>query len=1783
MSSSSLSSQFLLFHSLQSYPTLYPPTKHLSKSHPSTKTKALQTIIRNLPEELGKRDDDGVGDGIAVKVLLHTNGLWDFLSIIKMRLSLDQSRQIRLLSWQLFGTLIELHPEIKKAICDMEDRYLEHIVGSWFLAMHDTDPDMQKYTRQLFQQCFSSKKQLKVLQRFKHDILALMVSYFNQSVLGLMTVLKLKEKDEAEETFARFITMSLSALRTMIARLKALQSDDEQLAQLLSNKHFWKYLIIEQFPTIRVAAFQLVGAVCETCPKILEPHLKIMAPLVLSCFQERDPMVQQYTMEALIIFLQKFPVAWQYVHVWKVVFPKLFGFLRNASTSFPSKTFSILLPFLSMLNFEILGSSNEKSEAFFNEYFESMWMGFMQEETQDFDRNFIINAYVESIMFAVMRSERYVQDAYSHQLHQLLLSHFMRAMELFLASPSKVADPQHFASQFITLMTKFHARSQTKALLADIWTRMWNTSQKVLNHEGQDAVALRNTFVQRLDSLLSQLHHTNEDLLQDASQNEGLLTKFARPLMALALERCISVTDDAVASVFLDTCVVLCDVIPVEQVGADQKGNFFSGQFFADYVEPIFMRFRNVASKSVDIREKLCDFLSHFFEACPCEFSKLESLMRTEDLNLTLLYHMVLKCFSVFGEDLDRSITLERIVDRILFGMEAALRGEAEPSTAMHVEENAQFMELVLIQFPNSLSDEQLSSTIVRLAKILHEFANLPVISRRQFSSHIPHIISLLESLCKAHMTLFETKSMDMMTISDALFVLCVYEDVVHMDFVTRAFWNECLTNGFVDADDWEQYSDLEGMRLENRGIDADARRVWKSVMECIAHVSPNDIPTLFSDSEDFLKLQLQSNHTSSQVSHRPVVATMQLVDEVSQVSEYSSTKSSMDAFVRNKSLWEYFRHEFDESTTCMQVDGKSFLVSSPDTQPSLEDNSPHHDSHHKFQSVFNYSRFIMTMITYLQNSLNSEQFQSLFLDNNSMPNTNIWIFYQIYFANERNSLFHYKVRRSLSEMRDRIQQTFWAVNDEQWMPCMESIIQLLIKLCATNDPRTELIFVGKFIRDTLEYLHRRAKTDRRIATEHMDALLDYCLETLLFSKSFEETLDDSIHCALFDVVIESLFQFSDEEITTFVNDHLNRRITMSDTYYTAIVEWLSKSVSLLLTKTLDVVQENLTTQDMTHQLYNLLSLQSSLTLLNNFVRQIETDENRVSTDQMVRVLSDFTTSMMDSYEYCNSVLPQVEHLVAKMLSIIYKSISPGEVAAALGDEREDHDAFVATFFQQHCLVVLSSFDKKESSFDDVRSRLQNFAIMEAMASAFLEKRSETRAAVETSRLLFHSMTTFFSIEKESLESRRNLTFYAIIGRLQQKVCTSLMYVTERIYTSLDKEAKRRMSKQMIQILRESRHPHAQLAAGHSLRSYENLSCLFVDKKSASSDGAAVNRFELDHQFAELLHQCPVEISARLTEPLIIEFSSGASYQNHRYELFSYLLAWDALCKLSDKSSKELKSVAFVAVKTKQSFHLLLNLLFSFVLHTSQVQQNIPGVDQLFAPYITFEDISKDDASVALSLTHDAFTLFAAQLILKMVHSFPSLVMTWYKSSAMSTSVHKALTDFISQRLAPQVIEKELVKIQQRSGDVAEHIKIQVLKNIGRIRCMYNQDDIELDLTLEIPPTYPLKAIEMKSSKRSGVSEATWRKVILKMTSMLFKDAGNIFDSIQLWVENLDKHFSGYEPCPICYSILNLESSLPDKKCSQCKQMFHSSCLVKWFASSPEPTCPYCRGLNTFH
>lgn len=121
----------------------------------------------------------------------------------------------------------------------------------------------------------------------------------------------------------------------------------------------------------------------------------------------------------------------------------------------------------------------------------------------------------------------------------------------------------------------------------------------------------------------------------------------------------------------------------------------------------------------------------------------------------------------------------------------------------------------------------------------------------------------------------------------------------------------------------------------------------------------------------------------------------------------------------------------------------------------------------------------------------------------------------------------------------------------------------------------------------------------------------------------------------------------------------------------------------------------------------------------------------------------------------------------------------------------------------------------------------------------------------------------------------------------------------------------------------------------------------------------------------------------------------------------------------------------------------------------------------------------------------------------------------------------------------------------------------------------------ELQLRITIPPSFPLRRATVAFERMTGIPESRWRFWELRMASTVssrvrvrpFELAcaeiamphvycvqdGSLRDALQLWRANLDREFSGIEPCPICYQALSASNGqLP--KAGWCAYLLGSVC-----------------------
>jgi hypothetical protein len=210
---------------------------------------------------------------------------------------------------------------------------------------------------------------------------------------------------------------------------------------------------------------------------------------------------------------------------------------------------------------------------------------------------------------------------------------------------------------------------------------------------------------------------------------------------------------------------------------------------------------------------------------------------------------------------------------------------------------------------------------------------------------------------------------------------------------------------------------------------------------------------------------------------------------------------------------------------------------------------------------------------------------------------------------------------------------------------------------------------------------------------------------------------------------------------------------------------------------------------------------------------------------------------------------------------------------------------------------------------------------------------------------------------------------------------------------------------------------------------------------------------------------------------------------------------------------------------------------------------------------------------------HGVSTRLAAHVVFETVRSLPTLVREWWSTLPRSeaASVDSFVTNEITTRLLAEDIG-ELKEATDAGAWDAEEIQVKGSVSARSVTALYMKDECVLEMIIRLPPSYPLKLVEVECTRRHGVREDRWRRWVLQIIALLKTQEGSILDAVQLWKRNVDQEFDGVEPCPICYSVLHSgDQSLPRLGCKTCHNVFHSKCLVKWFNSSHRNDCPMCR------
>ncbi|KAL2042416.1 hypothetical protein N7G274_004908 [Stereocaulon virgatum] len=205
----------------------------------------------------------------------------------------------------------------------------------------------------------------------------------------------------------------------------------------------------------------------------------------------------------------------------------------------------------------------------------------------------------------------------------------------------------------------------------------------------------------------------------------------------------------------------------------------------------------------------------------------------------------------------------------------------------------------------------------------------------------------------------------------------------------------------------------------------------------------------------------------------------------------------------------------------------------------------------------------------------------------------------------------------------------------------------------------------------------------------------------------------------------------------------------------------------------------------------------------------------------------------------------------------------------------------------------------------------------------------------------------------------------------------------------------------------------------------------------------------------------------------------------------------------------------------------------------------------------------------------------------------PTLSKEWWRDTA-SRSLNIATETWTQKYISPLIITSELSTISawaptQRTDD--QPMTVKTSPSSCEITASIPIDEQTMAIAVRLPPAYPLHRAEVKSIHRVGVVEKKWNSWLINAQGVMNLSSSSggggagegsaLIDGLVAWRKNVSAAMKGQTECAICYSVVSGDRQLPSKRCSTCKNCFHSSCLFRWFKSSNSSSCPLCR--NSFN
>uniref|UniRef100_A0A4W4E597 E3 ubiquitin-protein ligase listerin n=1 Tax=Electrophorus electricus TaxID=8005 RepID=A0A4W4E597_ELEEL len=469
--------------------------RKLSKRDTVTKLKAVQEFGAMCQE----RESDVV------------RGVLPYWPRIYCKISVDHDRRVREAAQQAFEQLIL---KVKRNLAP----YLKGLMGHWLVAQCDTYSPAASAAAVAFQAAFPLSKQPEALSFCKEEVLNVLQDNLLKETADTLSDPQSVPEEEREAKYMRLLTSSLLALKRLLTVLP--QSDCEALAKRLANiiaqGKFWKYSK-HKSPQVRGALFELVAALCELTPQLLQAEAARVCSAVLLGIDDSDPVVLPPLWEAVLHVISSIQDCWSHVNVRKGVLPKLWALLAEGGRGLATVLHPNMLPFLSKLPAEV----TEPKLHFCTTFFSSITQGLASE------RALASPSECAAIVYATMECLRFVLlQSVAEGAEQRALQSLLPLIDKALGTPALQRGP--LFPQISEMLVSWEKRvtgdeaAAFQRLLTDFWEGLGSLCARRVDCEETEPAALEG-----IASLLEVMYDPDNPARKQAKGKKAVKICFA--------------------------------------------------------------------------------------------------------------------------------------------------------------------------------------------------------------------------------------------------------------------------------------------------------------------------------------------------------------------------------------------------------------------------------------------------------------------------------------------------------------------------------------------------------------------------------------------------------------------------------------------------------------------------------------------------------------------------------------------------------------------------------------------------------------------------------------------------------------------------------------------------------------------------------------------------------------------------------------------------------------------------------------------------------------------------------------------------------------------------------------------------------------------------------------------------------------------------------------------------------------------------------------------------------